>query len=115
MVGGGATGKTPAVPSLPGKLSVPHVATSTASRCDTPISVRELSNRARTPRLPSGVQSLKIGQHFDVPDVGSEERSRKRFRRCLDGLQGWIKVSVRGQPDGSVRVTKVGEWSNLRA
>jgi hypothetical protein len=25
------------------------------------------------------------------------------------------KVSVRGQPDGSVRVTKVGEWSSLLA
>jgi hypothetical protein len=25
------------------------------------------------------------------------------------------KVSVRGQPDGSVRVTKVGEWSSVRA
>jgi hypothetical protein len=53
MVGGGATGQTPTVPSLPGKLSMPHAATSAASRCDTPISVRELSNRARTPRLPS--------------------------------------------------------------
>jgi hypothetical protein len=25
------------------------------------------------------------------------------------------RVSVRGQPDGSVRVTKVGEWSSMRA
>jgi hypothetical protein len=24
------------------------------------------------------------------------------------------RVSVRGLPDGSVRVTKVGEWSSLR-
>jgi hypothetical protein len=24
------------------------------------------------------------------------------------------KVSVRGLPDGSVRITKVGEWSSLR-
>jgi hypothetical protein len=49
----GATGLTPTVTSLPTKLSMPHAATDTASRCDTPISVRELSNRASTPRLPS--------------------------------------------------------------
>jgi hypothetical protein len=47
------TGLTPTVPSLPAELSMPHAATSTASRCDTLTSVPELSNRASTPRLPS--------------------------------------------------------------
>ena len=52
-VGGGATGLTPTVPSQPAKLSMPHAATNTASRSDTPIFVRESSSRASTPRLPS--------------------------------------------------------------
>lgn len=52
-VGVDATGLTSTVPFLPTKLSMPHAATSTASRSDTLIFVRELSNHASTPRLPS--------------------------------------------------------------
>jgi hypothetical protein len=32
----------------------------------------------------------------------------------LYAAAGLDKVSVRGQPDGSVRVTKVGRWSSVR-
>ena len=49
----GATGLTPTVPSLTVKSSMPRVAINTASRCDTPTCVRELSNRASIPRLPT--------------------------------------------------------------
>ena len=49
-VGGGATGSTRTVPSLPGKLSMPDAATNTASRCGTPTSVHASSNRASTAR-----------------------------------------------------------------
>jgi hypothetical protein len=47
--------------------------------------------------------------------VGTDERSRNRFRSGLYAAVRLDKVSVRGQPDGSVRVTKVGEWSSVRA
>jgi hypothetical protein len=67
------------------------------------------------PKLAKRVRRLKIGQHFDVPGVGTDERSRNRFRSGLYAAMRLDKVSVRGQPDGSVRVTKVGEWSSLRA
>jgi len=52
-VGGVATGLTPTAPYLPAKLSMPRAATSAASRCDTPTSVRESSNRANFQRSPS--------------------------------------------------------------
>jgi hypothetical protein len=67
------------------------------------------------PKIAKRVRRLKIGQHFDVPGVGTDERSRNRFRSGLYAAVRLDKVSVRGQPDGSVRVTKVGEWSSLRA
>ena len=67
------------------------------------------------PKIAKRVHRLKIGQHFDVPGVGTDERSRNRFRSGLYAAARLDKVSVRGQPDGSVRVTKVGEWSSLRA
>jgi hypothetical protein len=33
----------------------------------------------------------------------------------LNAAARFDRVSVRGLPDGSVRVTKIGEWSSLRA
>jgi len=39
-----------------------------------------------------------------------DERSRNRFRSGLYAAAKLDRVSVRGLPDGSVRVTKVGEW-----
>jgi len=57
---------------------------------------------------------MKIGQHFDVQGVGTDERSRNRFRSGLYAAARLDRVSVRGLPDGSVRVTKVGEWSSVR-
>jgi hypothetical protein len=65
-------------------------------------------------KIADRVHRLKVGQHFDVLGVGTDERSRNRFRCGLYAAAGLDKVSVRGQPDGSVRVTKVGEWSRLR-
>jgi hypothetical protein len=67
------------------------------------------------PKIAKHVRRLKIGQHFDVPGVGTDERSRNRFRSGLYAAVRLDKVSARGQADGSVRVTKVGEWSSLRA
>jgi hypothetical protein len=64
------------------------------------------------PKIAKRVHKLKIGQHFDVPGVGTDERSRNRFRSGLYAAMRLDKVSVRGQPDGSVRVTKVGEWAS---
>jgi hypothetical protein len=65
-------------------------------------------------KIAERVHRLKIGQHFDVRGVGTDERSRNRFRSGLYAAARLDRVSVRGQPDGSVRLTKVGEWSNLR-
>jgi len=56
------------------------------------------------------VHKLRIGQHFDVPGVGTDERSRNRFRSGLYAAARLDKVSVRGLPDGSVRITKTGVW-----
>ena len=85
------------------------------------IALRHSSLRPRVeqprkyPKIAKRVRRLKTGQHFDVPGVGTDERSRNRFRSGLYAAVRLDKVSVRGQPDGSVRVTKVGEWSSLRA
>jgi hypothetical protein len=65
------------------------------------------------PKIAKRLRKLKIGQHFDVGGVGTDERSRNRFRSGLYAAVRLDKVSVRGQPDGSMRVTKVGEWSVL--
>src|SRR5271169_2901373 len=67
------------------------------------------------PKIADRVHRLKIGQHLDVPGVGTDERSRNRFRSGLYAAARLDRVSVRGQPDGSVRVTKIGEWSSLGA
>jgi len=68
----------------------------------------------RYPKIAKRVHRLKVGQHFDVPGVGTDERSRNRFRCGLYAAVRLDKVSVRGIADGSVRVTKVGEWSSVR-
>ena len=65
------------------------------------------------PKIADRVHKLRIGQHFDVRGVGTDERSRNRFRCGLYASVGLDKVSVRGQPDGSVRVTKVGKWTGV--
>jgi hypothetical protein len=64
-------------------------------------------------KIADRVHRLKAGQRFDVRGVGTDERSRNRFRSDLYAAARLDKVSVRGQPDGSVRVTKVGEWSSV--
>jgi hypothetical protein len=64
-------------------------------------------------KIADRVHRLKIGQHFDVRGVGTDERSRNRFRSGLRAAAVQDRVTVRGQPDGSVRITKVGEWSNM--
>ena len=61
-------------------------------------------------KLADLVHRLKIGQHFDIRGVGTDERDRNRFRSGLYAAARLDRVSVRGLPDGSVRVTKVGEW-----
>jgi hypothetical protein len=66
-------------------------------------------------KVAARVHRLKVGQHFDVPGIGIDERSRNRFRSGLYAVARLDKVSVRGQPDGSVRVTKVGVWSSVRS
>ena len=65
-------------------------------------------------KIADRVHRLKIGQHFEVSGVGTDERSRNRFRSGLYAAARLDKVSVRGLPDGSVRVTKVGEWHSVR-
>jgi hypothetical protein len=64
-------------------------------------------------KLADRVHRMKIGQHFDVQGVGTDERSRNRFRSGLYAAARLDRVSVRGQPDGSVRVTKVGVWDGV--
>jgi len=66
-------------------------------------------------KIADRIHRLKVGQHFDVRGVGTDERSRNRFRSGLYAAARLDRVSVRGLPDGSVRVTKVGEWSSVRA
>jgi hypothetical protein len=65
-------------------------------------------------KIADRVHRLRVGQHFDVPGVGIDERNRNRFRSGLYAAARLDRVSVRGQPDGSVRVTKIGEWSSVR-
>ena len=114
-VGGGATGLTPTVPSLPRQV----VDASCGNEHCIALRHSYLRPRVEQPRkyrkIADRVHRLKIGQHFDVPGVGTDERSRNRFRSGLYAAVRLDKVSVRGLPDGSVRVTKVGEWSSVRA
>jgi hypothetical protein len=60
-------------------------------------------------KIADRVHRLKVGQHFDVHGIGTDERSRNRFRSGLYAAARLDRVSVRGLPDGSVCVTKVGE------
>jgi hypothetical protein len=64
-------------------------------------------------KIAERVRRLQVGQHFDVQGVGTDERSRNRFRSGLYAAARLDRVSVRGQPDGGVRITKVGEWSSI--
>ena len=64
-------------------------------------------------KIADRVHGLRVGQHFDVPGVGTDERSRNRFRSGLRAAALLDRFTVRGQPDGSVRVTKVGEWRGV--
>ena len=66
-------------------------------------------------KIAARVDRLKFGHHFDVPGIGTDERSRNRFRSGLCAAARMDRVSVRVLSDGSVRVTKVGEWSSIRA
>ena len=113
-VGGGATGLTPTVRSPPSQV----VDASCGNKhC---IALRHSCLRPRVeqprtyPKIAKRVHRLKVGQHFDVPGIGTDERSRNRFRSGLYAAARLDKVSVRGLSDGSVRITKVGEWSSLR-
>jgi hypothetical protein len=64
-------------------------------------------------KIADRIHRLKVGQHFEVRGVGTDERSRNRFRSGLYAAARLDRVSVRGLPNGSVRVTKVGEWSSV--
>jgi hypothetical protein len=66
-------------------------------------------------KIADRVHRLRVGGNFDVPGVGTDDRSRNRFRSGLYAAARSDKVSVRGQPDGSMRVTKVGEWSGVES
>jgi len=65
-------------------------------------------------KIADRVHRLSIGQHFIVRGVGTDERNRNRFRSGLYAAARLDRVSVRGLSDGSVRVTKDGEWWSLR-
>ncbi len=64
-------------------------------------------------KIAECVHRLRVGQHFEIRGVGTDERSRNRFRSGLYAAARLDKVSVRGLPDGSVRVTKVGVWHGV--
>ena len=52
--------------------------------------------------------------HYEIRlRIDTDERSSNRFRSGLYAAAQLDKVSVRGLPDGSVRVTKVGVWRGL--
>jgi hypothetical protein len=64
-------------------------------------------------KIAERVHRMKVGQHFEVKGVGTDERSKNRFRSGLRAAAMQDRVTVRSQPDGSLRITKVGEWSRL--
>lgn len=66
-------------------------------------------------KIAARAHNLRVGQHFIVRGVGTDERSRNRFRSGLYAAARLDRVSVRGLTDGSVRVTKVGEWTSIVA
>jgi hypothetical protein len=67
-------------------------------RAATPLLRPRVEQPGTYPKIAKRVHRLKIGQHFDVPGIGPEERSRNRFRSCLYATARLDKVSVRGQP-----------------
>jgi hypothetical protein len=64
-------------------------------------------------KIADRVHRLKVGQHFDLSDVGTDERTLNRFRSGLRAAALLDRFTVRKQPDGMVRITKVGEWSSV--
>jgi hypothetical protein len=68
-------------------------------RAEQPGIYRKIADRAHR---------LKVGQHFEVKGVGTDGGIGSG-----SGLYSAARLD-RGQPDGSVRVTKVGEWSSVR-
>ncbi len=66
-------------------------------------------------KIAERVHRLKVGQHFDVRDVGTDERTLNRLRSGLRAAALLDRFTVRKQPDGGVRITKVGRWSGVRA
>lgn len=71
-----------------------------------PANVRDSMTAISKPPTPT----LTVGEDSPLPGIGTDERSRKRFRSGLYAAARLDRVSVRGQPDGSVRVTRVGVW-----
>jgi len=65
-------------------------------------------------KLADRVHRLKVGQHFDLTDVGTDARTLNRFRSGLRAAALLDRFTVRKQPDGGVRITKVGVWSGVR-
>jgi hypothetical protein len=111
----GATGSTPTALSLPGQV----VDASCGNKQCITLKHAYLRPRVEQPgtyrKIADRIHRLKVGQHFDVRGVGTDERSRNRFRSGLYAAARLDRVSVKGLPDGSVRVTKIGEWSSLRS
>jgi hypothetical protein len=64
-------------------------------------------------KIADRVHRLRVGQHFDVKGVGTDERTLNRFRSGLRAAASLDRLTVRKQPDGGVRVTKVGMWRSL--
>ncbi len=64
-------------------------------------------------KIADRVHSLKVGQHFDVQGVGADEGTLNRFRSGLRAAALLDRFTVRKQPDGDVRITKIGEWSGV--
>jgi hypothetical protein len=99
-VGGGATGLTPTVPSLPPKLSMLHAATNTASRCDTLISVRELSNRASTPRLPSVFTGSELVSTSMFQALAQTREAATDFGLAYTRQSDWTRSQCAGNLTG---------------
>lgn len=113
MVGVGAIGRMLMALSLTGRLSMPRAGIDTASRCGTPSSGHELSNRGSTPKLPTVFTGWGSVSTSIFRGVSTDERSRNRFSSGLYAAARLDRVSVRGQPDLSVPATKVGMWRSV--
>jgi hypothetical protein len=51
-------------------------------------------------KIADRVHRLKVGQHIDVPGVGTDERTLNRFRSGLRAVSPLDRFTVRKQPDG---------------